>query len=171
MSAVMDRLILILVRGRDRVADILPYLDDIARPGTKITFLMDLGTWRFRDQLDSLFSFQRDAKRSRFQGDEPTAKDNLAAQLRNLRSRLQDVEVELRFYVGSMRSLKHQLMQEHQSVIVMLPPASTRVMRWLYQMLYARFFSRPFVSTPVLLCHLGKQRKVTAQIRREKLSP
>ena len=39
----MDRLILIPLRGRDRVEDILPYLDDIAQPGAKITFLVHFG--------------------------------------------------------------------------------------------------------------------------------
>src|SRR5258706_6109624 len=113
----MDRLIIIPLRGREQVEDILPYLDDIAQPGAKITFLVHLGTRRFKHQLDKLLSIQSDAKHGSSPAtiscaDEATKNHDLEDQIREIRGRLHDVEVELRFYAGSLRSLANQLTQE-----------------------------------------------------------
>lgn len=107
----MDRLILIPVRGRDRVEEILPYLDDIAQPGSKIAFLMHLGTWQFERQFEKLTAIQRDAKRNRHAAliscpTPATTHYDSQDQLLNLGGHLQDVEVELKFYTGSLRSLE-----------------------------------------------------------------
>lgn len=145
----MERCILIPVRGRDRVEDILPYLDDIAQPGSKITFLVHLGTWQFEDQLDKLWSIQKEAK----QGYHPATNSSSDDSLRTIRSRLKDVEVELKFYTGSLRALVDQLRRENRGLIVMLRPASNPIVRWLCKILYAWRFPQTPITTPVLLCH------------------
>lgn len=155
----MDRLILIPVRGRDRVEEILPYLDDIAQPGSKIAFVMHLGTWQFERQFEKLTAIQRDAKRNRhptaISCPKPAATNHDSKdQVLNLGGDLKDVEVELKFYTGSLRSLVDKLRQQYH-LTVMLPPASNRVIRWLYKILSGGSFPQPLVTAPVLLCHLG----------------
>lgn len=156
----MNRLILIPVRGRERVEELLPYLADIIQPGTKIIFLMHLGTRQFEHQLDKLLSIQSDANHkdqlaTRSPGDSAASESDLDDQIEQIRQHLQNVEVGLTFYRGSLRTVTDQLAREQHHLVVMLRPASSRLVRWFYKILYAGSFPRPPANAPVLLCHLS----------------
>lgn len=151
----MDRVVVIPLRGRNRVEDIIPYLDDIAQPGTKIVFMMHLGTWRFERQLEKLLAIQRAAKQSGYLPTHSTPDSAARNGELEVRRRLQNVEVELTFYRGSLRALTDRLTREPRQTLVMLRPAPNLLARWLYKVLYARLLPGPLAATPVLLCHWG----------------
>lgn len=153
----MNRLILIPVRGSDRVEEILPYLDDIAQPGTKITFLVHLGTRQFERQVDKLYAIQKDAKLARCSAAKAHAEEATqthGSQLLKMRGLLRNVDVDLNFYTGSLRALTDQLAQEQRLPIVMLRPAANALVRWFYRILHGWRVPRSLVDTPVLLCHI-----------------
>jgi hypothetical protein len=45
----MYRKIFVVLRGRDPIENLFPYLDDISQPGMTIIFLVHLGARRFND--------------------------------------------------------------------------------------------------------------------------
>jgi len=156
----MLRLVVIPVRGRDRVEDILPYLDDIAQPGTKVTFLMHLGTRQFRRQLEQLLSFQGGASAGRTGATLAGADDRCesgSGYEGNNRRRLSDVEVEIKFYSGSLRQLLDRSAEDQRRPLVALRPAAESITRWLSRLLPAGYL-RQSRHTPVLVSHWRTRR-------------
>ena len=59
--------ILVPIKGRDHIEEFLPYLEDMARPDTKIVFLVHLNVDRFSELTRQLLTIQS-AKPGDFSG-------------------------------------------------------------------------------------------------------
>lgn len=152
--------ILVPIKGCDHIEEFLPYLEDMARPDTKIVFLVHLDVDRFSELTSQLLTIQ-----SAKPGDFPSAsvaphgrgeaQSNLTQRLEHTSRELRDhgVQIEVKFYSGRLRPLLRQYSEIEESKLVIMRPAINRTMRWLRSLIAALGIARPSSAMPVRLCH------------------
>ncbi|HWP57367.1 MAG TPA: hypothetical protein VNL14_05730 [Candidatus Acidoferrales bacterium] len=101
----MSKEILVAMKSQDRIQDILPCLEKVAQPGTKVTFLIKYPVDGFiRSNEDELFSrslaeTQRLAKHYSWEENVKRAEKKVSPALETLRG----VEVAAEVYAGSLK--------------------------------------------------------------------
>jgi hypothetical protein len=156
----MSRQVLVPLKGRDRIEEFLPYVEDLALPGTKIVFLIHFGTSHYKELAGQLLAFQTGAPAN--SSLDRTAPQNLAdrestveRQFRiageELRSR--GVKIEVKFYTGSLRKMVREYVQSDPVQLVMMSRGRNRVLSWLRQIGLSLRVAQPSLAMPVLLCH------------------
>ena len=152
--------ILVPIKGRDHIEEFLPYLEDMARPDTKIVFLVHLDVDRFSELTSQLLTIQSgkpgdfsSASVARHDRGEPQS--NLTRRLERACRELRDhaVQIEVKFYSGRLRPLLRQYSEIHGSTLVIMRPAANRAGRWLRSLIAALGIARPSSAMPVRLCH------------------
>ena len=152
--------ILVPIKGRDHIEEFLPYLEDMARPDTKIVFLVHLDVDRFSELTGQLLTIQS-AKPGDFASpfaalhDRDAPQSNLAQRLEHARRELRDhgVQIEVKFYSGRLRPLLRQYNESEATSLVIMRPAINRARRWLRSLIAALGIARPPSAMPVRLCH------------------
>ena len=150
--------ILVPIKGRDHIEEFLPYLEDMARPDTKIVFLVHLDVDRFSELTGQLLTIQS-AKPGYFSSASATPHDRgeppsrLSRRLEHACRELRDhaVQIEVKFYSGRLRPLLRQYSEIEGSKRVIMRPAINRARRWLRSLIAALGIVRP--AMPVRLCH------------------
>jgi hypothetical protein len=152
--------ILVPIKGRDHIEEFLPYLEDMARPDTKIVFLVHLDVDRFSELTGQLLTIQS-AKRGDLASpfaaphdrDEPQS--NLTQRLEHARRELRDhgVQIEVKFYSGRLRPVLRQYNESEATSLVIMRPAINRARRWLRCLIATLGIARPPSAMPVSLCH------------------
>ena len=135
--------ILVPLRRGDRIADVLPYLEQIARPGCKVTLLIHYS-------VEGLDWFQSKSRTSVMKEQKlVTGKNNFLA-LEPLRER--DVTVALDIYAGPLRRVVEQYMRRGDIDLVMIVAGSkSRIGRLLHNCLLLLNFSCLNKSASLLL--------------------
>jgi hypothetical protein len=91
--------ILVPLRRRDRIEDVIPYLEQIARPGCRVILLVHYS-------VEGLDWFQSKSMPSVIKEQKPVANNNTFLDLEPLRQR--DVTVALDIYAGPLRKVVKQ---------------------------------------------------------------
>ena len=135
--------ILVPLKRNDRIEDVLPYLEQIARPGSKVTLLIHYSVeWIDWLQSKSLPSVIQEQKL--------VAKKNTFLALEPLRER--DVMVALDIYAGPLRKVVKQYTLRGDIDLVMIVAGSrSRIGKLLHNCLLFPNFSCVSKSASVLL--------------------
>jgi hypothetical protein len=133
--------ILVPLRRGDRLEDMIPYLEQIARPGWRVIFLIHYS-------VEGLDWLQSKSTRSGIEEQKPGATKNSFLALEALRER--DVTVALDIYAGSLRKVVKQYTFRGDIDLVMIP-TERRTVRFLRNCLFFLNLSSLSESSSVLL--------------------
>jgi nucleotide-binding universal stress UspA family protein len=135
--------ILVPLRRNDRIEDVVPYLEQIARPGCKVTLLVHYS-------VENLDWFQNKLAASVIEEEKLVAKKNTFLALEPLRER--GVTVALDIYAGPLRKVVKQYTRKGDIDLVMIAARSrSRIGRLLQNCLLFLNFSGVSRSASVLL--------------------
>jgi hypothetical protein len=133
---------LVPLRKGDRIADVLPYLEQIAQPGCKVTLLIHYS-------VEGLDWFQSKSRTSVIKEQKLVDKNTFLA-LEPLRER--DVTVALDIYAGPLRKVVKQYTLRGDIDLVMIVAGSrSRIGNLLHNCLFFLNFSCASKSASVLL--------------------
>jgi hypothetical protein len=133
--------ILVPLRRDDRIEDVVPYLEQIARPGCKVTLLVHYS-------VEGLDWFQGQAMPSVVEEERLVAEKNTFLSLETLRER--DVTVTLDIYAGPLKKVVKQYALRGDIDLVMIP-AGRRIGRFLQNCFLLNFSSLAESSSVFLL--------------------
>jgi hypothetical protein len=137
--------ILVPLRRNDRIEDVVPYLEQIARPGSRVILLIHYS-------VEGLDWLQSKSLPSVIQEQKLVAKKNTFLALEPLRAR--DVMVALDIYAGPLRKVVKQYTLRGDIDLVMIVAGSrSRIGKLLHNCLLFLNFSCVSKSGSVLLLH------------------
>lgn len=150
----MKRQILVPLKGRDHVEEIMPYLEDIAQPDTTIVFLIHFGTNRFTELAAQLLEIQSGMP-AKFSSDAGSTQFILTHRVTRAGGELRDrsVNVEVKFYSGQLQRILRQCIEDGAIQTVIMRPRVNRARRWVQNLLAALRLAKPSPDIPVVLCH------------------
>lgn len=146
--------VLVPIHGRDRIEELLPYLEVIARADMKIVFLVHFGINRFAELAGQLLEIQSGLPTS-FSSNTVIPQSDLARQIERASQRLhgRGVGIEVKFYSGRLRPILRQYSEVKRSKLVIMHPGRNRAWRWCQNLFSALRIAKPVPSMPVLLRH------------------
>ena len=152
--------ILVPIKGCDHIEEFLPYLEDMARPDTKIIFLVHLDVDRFSELINQLLTLQS-GKPGDFSSasvaphDRGEPQSNLARRIDRASRELSNrgAQIDVKFYSGRVKPILRQYNEVDAKSLVIMSPAINRARRWLRSLIAALGIARPPSAMPVRLCH------------------
>lgn len=158
----MAKQILVPLKGSDRIEEILPYIQDITRPGMAVVFLLPFGSNRFSELASQLPTIN--AGLAAILGTHPESNQisnvdpGIHAAADELRQR--GVEIKFRFYAGPLQRVLRQFVQaEPDKCLIMRPVRNYLARSWQAIASALGFSAGPETSSMFLLSGL------TANIR------
>jgi hypothetical protein len=153
----MSRQLLVPIKGRDRIEDLLPYLEDLARPGMKIVFLVHFGVNRFADLAGQLLEIQGGLP-TKFTADSVVPQANFTRRVERASQvlRRRGVRIEVKFYSGRWLSILRECQEADTHRLIVMRPGQPQVWRWLRNLFSKLQFTRTSPAMPVLLFHPSK---------------
>jgi len=150
----MSQQVLVPIKGHDNIEEILPYIEDIARPDMKIVFLVHFGTNRFAELAGQLLEVQSGLP-ANFSSDTGVSPSNFTRRLERAGRELSDrgVQIEVMFYSGRLWPILRQYSEVEGSKLVIMRPGKHRVGRWFQRLFSALRLAKPSPAMPVILCH------------------
>jgi hypothetical protein len=150
----MNRQVLVPLKGHDNIEEILPYLEDIARPDMTIIFLVHFGANRFTELAGQLLEIQSGTP-AKFSSDTGVPQSNLTHRIQRASRELSDrgVHMEVKFYTGQLRPILRQCIEDEPSQTVIMRPRVNRAKRWMQNLSAALRLAKPSGAVPVILCH------------------
>jgi len=123
----MTRHVLVVLRRGDDLDDVLPYVEEIARPGLTITFLIDHSLSGLTEVLNQAFKTNPVQQLSRTGPDveSPTGTtngDQQSGTATRQELRKQGVEIKVRVYTGNLKRILRELMEKEcvQTIVTCL---------------------------------------------------
>jgi len=152
----MSHQLLVPIKSRDRIEDLLPYLEDIARPEMTIVFLVHLGVNRFAQLTAQLLEVQSGLP-ANFSTDTSVAQSNLTHRIEHIGRELRNrgVRIKVKFYSGRLLPILRQHSIRDGRKLVIMRPGMSFVRRWVRSLLAALQLAKPSPAMPVLLSHLS----------------
>jgi len=150
----MNHQILVPIKSRDRIEDLLPYLEDIARPEMTVVFLVQFDVNRFAQLTGHLLEVQS-GLRANFSEDVSVAQSNLTRRIEHIGRELRNrgVQIKMKFYTGRLQPvLRQQSIHDGRNLVIMRS-GSYPVWRWLCGLLAKLQHTKPAPAMPVFLCH------------------
>lgn len=149
----MSQQVLVPIKGHDNIEEILPYLEDIARPDMKIVFLVHFGTNRFAELAGQLLEIQSGLP-AKFSGDAGVPQTNFSHRIERVSRELSNrgVQIEVKFYSGRLWPILRQYSEVEGSKLVIMRPGRNRVGRG-FQRLFSALLAKTSPTMPVVLCH------------------
>jgi len=150
----MSQQLLVPIKSHDRIEDLLPYLEDLARPDMKIVFLVHFGINRFGELAGQLLEIQSGLPSS-FSSDTVIPQSNLARriQLASQKLHVRGTRIDVKFYSGRLRPILRQYSEAKASKLVIMRPGQNRAWRLCQNLFSALRIARSAPSMPVLLRH------------------
>lgn len=153
--------ILVPLRRHDRVEEFLPYVEDIARPGMTVVFLVYLGRSGFKELTDQLLAIHTgirpDLLPATMSGGDllENRRQSVEAQLTAacLALRNRGVKIEVNIYAGRLQRIIAAYLQKQDVQFIMMRPGGNRMMRFLRSCGSLTRFIRLSPVPPVLLVH------------------
>lgn len=143
----MDQLVVALDKC-DRIAEFLPYVAALARPGMTISFLVHYASTEFQEVMEKLVTPTLSSDLARASSQRQATVDMHVAALRQ-----PGVELKVSIYSGSARKALRQFITEQSTRVLIMRGATrcgiTRALRrarWL-----GKLFARGPASSPVVL--------------------
>jgi hypothetical protein len=134
--------ILVPLRRNDKIEDVVPYLEQIARPGCKVTLLIHYS-------VEGLDWFQSKSMSSEIK-EQLMAEENTFLALEPLRER--DVTVALDIYAGPLRKVvKQYTLRGNIDLVMIVAGSKSRIGKLLHNCLLFFNFSCVSKSASVLL--------------------
>ena len=153
--------ILVPLRRHDRVEEFLPYVEDIARPGMTVVFLVYLGRSGFKELTDQLLASHTEiqpellpatiSEGDVLENERRPAEAQLRATCRALRNR--GVKIEVNVYAGRLQRIIATYLQKQDVQFIMMRPGGSRVLRFLRQCGSMPGFVKLSPVPPVLFVH------------------
>ena len=166
----MKGVILVPLGRSDPVEHLLPYLEDVARPGMKVVFLVNLG-WRGFGQLAGQILAIPTGIHSACLP-EGICKESLLANRRlSIEREVNDdclalaargVTIEVHGCAGRLGRVVQDYLQKEDVHLVMMPRGGSRVIVYLRKICSVLGLFRPFTLPPVLLLY---PRNITEKYR------
>jgi hypothetical protein len=152
--------ILVPLRRSDRVELFLPYFEQIARPGSKVVFLVELGRSGFKELAGQLLAFHTGIRsayllervcKEDVENRRRSAEQQVNSACRSLRER--GVKFEVHGYVGPLQTIVHQYLEKENVQLVMMRPTTNWLADSLRKIASVFRFLNPPTAPPVLLLH------------------
>lgn len=152
--------ILVPLGRSDRVELFLPYVKQIAQPGSKVVFLVQLGPNGFKELIDQLLAIRMGIRSvclpERIRNEDVENRRRCAEQQVNavcgsLRER--GVKVEVIGYQGQLQGIVHHYLENENVQLVMMRPSTNWLADSLRKIASVFRFLNPPVAPPVLLLH------------------
>jgi hypothetical protein len=153
--------ILVPLRRSDRIELFLPYIEQIAQPGLKVVFLVQLGSSGFKELAGQLLAIHTGIRSAYLpericEGDGAEKRRHLAerqvnAACQSLRER--GIKLEVHGYEGSLQRIVRQYLDRENVQLVMMRPSSNWLAASLRKIASVLRFFTPPSAPPVLLLH------------------
>jgi hypothetical protein len=161
----MNRHVLVVLRRGDDLDDVLPYVEEIARPGLTITFLIDHSLSGLTEVLNQAFKTTPVQQLSRTGPDVEspmgtTNGDQQSGTASRQELRKQGVEIKVRVYTGNLKRILRELMEKECVQTIVMRQHKDHFWR---QLLSLGITAGPMVTvpaTPLLLyrrIHAGQR--------------
>jgi nucleotide-binding universal stress UspA family protein len=158
----MDGQLLVPLRGSDRIEQFLPYIEQIARPGVKVVFLVHLGTGRFQEIFDQLVAIHtglapaflsvRNSDSESLNQRSRLTREEIIRRCKSLREK--GVEISVGLFAGPLRTAVREFAQKEDIQLVIMRGATrnwlARILRKIGSVLH---LFRPEMLPPVILFH------------------
>ncbi len=141
----MNQQILIPLNGSESVEELIPYLEDLSRPTTKIVFFVPCHFMGFKLLIDQLLPVyagirydllpDKASEQELLQEQSEIAKQRIMPACEKLRKR--GVEIEISIYFGPLRRVMRQYIQKQDVQLIMIPQRSNRFLYRLARKLYS----------------------------------
>jgi len=117
----MGEQLVVPIKSYRQFEDISPYLEDVARPGTKVVFLVHLGVNRFAQLAGVLLQIQGGLP-GNLHSDTVVQQSHFTARIQRASEALGDrgLHLELKFYSGSLRRILRQCIEGGASQTVIM---------------------------------------------------
>ena len=152
--------ILVPLKRSDRVELFLPYFEQIARPGSKVVFLVELGRSGFKELAGQLLAFHTGIRsayllervcKEDVENRRRSAEQQVNSACRSLRER--GIKFEVHGYVGPLQTIVHQYLEKENVQLVMMRPTTNWLTDSLRKIASVFRFLNPPIAPPVLLLH------------------
>jgi hypothetical protein len=153
--------ILVPLRRHDRVEEFLPYVEDIARPGMTVVFLVYLGRSGLKELTDQLLAIHTgigpellpamSSAEKTVGNRRRLAEAQITAACLALRNR--GVRIEVNVYAGRLQRIIDGYLQKQDVQFIMMRPSGSRMMRFLRNHGSMSRFVKLSPVPPVLLLH------------------
>lgn len=153
-GTLMNHQVLVPIKRSDDIEEVLPYLEDIARPDIKIVFLVPLGANRFTKLAGQLLEIQSGIP-AKFSGDTAMSQALFTHRIERAVGALHDhgVHLEVKFYGGRLQSILRECIEGDASQSVIMRPRVNRARRWIQTLSAALRLAKPSHDVPVVLFH------------------
>jgi len=152
--------IIVPLRGSDRIEQFLPYIEQVARRGMKVVFLIHFGMSRFKELTDQLMAIHTGIQPAFLPGQSEegiveearrSARQRVLSACQTLREK--GVTVDVSIYSGRLRRVLKDYLEKEDVYLVMMRPNLDRVAGYLGKIGSAFRFFKPATVPPVLLLH------------------
>jgi hypothetical protein len=152
----MSQQLLVPIKSCGQVQELLPYLEDVARTGMTMIFLVHFGTNRFA-QLAGLLLEMQSGLPANFLSDCGVQQSHFTHRLEHASRTLNElgVRIEVKFYSGRLQPLLRQCIEDDNHHTVIMRPIVKRPFHWLTSFFSALRLHGSSRAIPVLLCQPG----------------
>jgi len=156
----MSEQLVVAIKSYQEFEDLLPYLEDVARPDMKVIFLVSLGANRFAQLAGLLLEIQSGLPGTLY-GDTVEQQSHLTHRIKHASESLSDrgLHLELKFYSGPLRRILRQCIEGEAGQTVIMRPRVNRVTRLIKSLSAALRLGNPSRTVPVVLCQRRKSPK------------
>lgn len=155
----MTRQMLVLLRRSDRIEQLLPYIEQLARPGLKVVFLVHYRLARCKELTDELLAIHADIQPEFLPG--RSREDNVKKRIRLAEKQLciarevlnkRGIEVAVSVYAGSLlRLMREYTKKEDIYLVIMRQGGGSRITLALRQIAALFRLFKPQTLPPMLL--------------------
>lgn len=152
----MSQRVLVPIKSCDQIEELLPHLEEIARPGMTIIFLVPLGANRFAQLAGRLLEIQSGLPAS-FSIDGGTQHSYLKHQIENSSQAQLDcgARIEVKFYSGRLNPILRQCIANGSYRTMVMRSAVIRPRGWFEIILSTLRKGGSPRALPVLQCYPG----------------
>jgi len=150
----MNKQLLVPIKSYRQLEALLPYLEDMARPGMKIIFLVQLGANRFAQLAGLLLEIQNGLPGTLY-SDTVEQQSHLTHRIEHASESLSDrgIRIEVKFYSGRLRPILSGYIEDDHHHTVVMRPRGSQPRRWLTSVFSALRTGNSSRPIPVLLYH------------------
>src|SRR5262249_53939782 len=136
-----------------RVEDILPYVQEVAQPEMTVIFLVHFGANRFQELSAQLLMMNTGLSAKLYGGAGSDRQSNIGQSIQEAAETLRErgVAIKVKFYIGSLRRLVRQCMENDPGKWVLMRPARSRILRWYHAFTTALCVAGPSARAPGFL--------------------
>jgi len=150
----MSQQLLVPIKRGDQIKEVLPYLEEIARPDMRVVFLVHFGINRFAELSGRLLEIQSGLP-GNLLSDSAAPQSHVTHRIEHASQELRDrgVRIEVKFYSGRLQSIMRQCIENYADLTVIMRPTKNLAQRWVQRLFFAARRTAASSEMPVILCH------------------